>query len=82
METMNTMNTTKELNMNALEDIGGGYIRKVYTNQGMGVYRVTWQVINDETGKVMITLENAHNAKGYARLMAQSTEELPEKWIK
>jgi hypothetical protein len=39
-------------------------------------------VINDETGKVMITLENAHNAKGYARLMAQSTEELPEKWIK
>ena len=82
METMNTMNTTKELNMNALEGIEGGYIRKVYTNQGMGVYRVTWQVINDETGKVMITLENSHNAIGYARLMAQSTEELPEKWIK
>ena len=75
--TTNMNSSVSELNLNEQEGVGGGYLREVWTEKCLGVYRINWQVINDKTGKVMITLDDSRNARAYARLMNQSTEELP-----
>ena len=76
MET-NMNSSVKELNLMELEGFGGGYIRELWKKNRFFDTTIYWQVINDKTGEVMISFLTPRNARAYARLMGQSTEELP-----